>query len=203
MMSRLLWATAALVVACVVLAAVFLALDFASGDATVGVSTHPEPYFVGLRQGESFPAGNALALQVSGDGALAPALRKALAAQLPLATTYGQITVLDVVTDRVSSAILTVDITSTKGVWTPVRATEDVGLAVAFASDGDVAWRDAAEVLIPAAADPTARIRLYVQAHATMSGLQSRPAFMRLVADKLAGDIAAELARQLGTEPPR
>ncbi len=161
------------------------------------VSASGEPVFVGLRQGERPKWGGSLRLRVTGSGPVAGALRHEVTGALLAAGICQEVSVSDVITERLGVALLDVRLNQAAGFWTPLLARSQIELEAAYSSDGDPNWLEQPQGVIAASADPVARVRIRVDGRYQNAGLVSRPGYYRALASSLAQSLAAELARQL------
>lgn len=116
---------------------------------------------------------------------------------------FGQVAVLGTPTPptRLDVPTLFVEVAGQGNLWTPVYAREGLEVSLAYASDGDVSWRNQTSVvMVMPNTQPTVRVSGKLQVEDSTRGLTSYPAYQRHLGRQAAAEIVKAL-RQALTNP--
>jgi hypothetical protein len=132
----------------------------------------------------------ALVYSVRGESRLAGALRNTLGEQLDANPVLGDVMVLEPVSDFAHAPYLILEIQEANVFWIPFYATSNVQLNLAFASDGDVSFRNQSEMSMQTEdRQPLIRAQGQVSLTDRSWGLLSRPAYFRLISESFSAQI--------------
>ena len=132
----------------------------------------------------------ALVYSVRGESRLAGALRNTLGEQLDANPVLGDVMLLEPVSDFAHASYLILEIQDARVFWIPFYATSDLQVNLAFASDGDVSFRN--QPVSPMQTEdrqPLIRAQGQVLLTDRSWGLLSRPAYLRLISESLSVQI--------------
>lgn len=189
-----------LVALLVIIAAVFLLLDFRLLRAQMAVDSNTETYSFSIDEGRRLPLEQDLDLYVQAPQGLEEALVEALSEELPTNPYVGAVNVEEEPPAAAADSVLVVEIDEPSVLfWSPFYARTVMTVDVAYASDGEVAWIDEDVVALVSSDPPVPVVR--VRAEHTFNGraygLISGPGYASYLANELATYINAALANTL------
>jgi hypothetical protein len=176
------------------LAGIFLFADFSLSRSQTASEHRLATYRLGGDLPAPVPAGQSMRLAVAGEGALAEKLRQALLAELTASSLFasGDWVVETNAGNNNLDLLITVDANRT--FWTPVYAQATLATILVYASDGDISWHGASPIIMET--DDGTPV-LWADGDFELSdrsgGLLSRPAYQRLLAEKMAAEIVRAL----------
>ena len=179
------------------LAASFLLLDFQIAHSQNRINSNVSTYAASLQKGERLPPNRPLAVYVSGTGALASTFRQELVQRLQTSPEFSNVDLHSSPIETMDKPVLRVEIIQEAITWTPLYGKASPTFQVAFASDGDITWRNTGTVFMSNDMGPVVRLQgTFEQADSTF-GLLSRPAYMRLLSESAAEQIVNSLSNAL------
>jgi hypothetical protein len=141
------------------------------------------------------PADQSRTLAVAGEGALVEKLRRALLAELNASNlfTNGEWVVEPNAGNNNLDLLVTIE--SSRTFWTPVYGQATLATSLVYASDGDVSWYGTTPVVMETDdGSPVLWADGDFELKDRCGGLLSKPAYQRLLAEKMAAEIVSTLA---------
>ncbi|MGE5620512.1 MAG: hypothetical protein ACM3US_14795 [Sphingomonadaceae bacterium] len=144
---------------------------------------------------DSGPTGT-LTVFVPGDDPLEVAFKRELVSFLEKGTLFGDTRLVDSPAANPDGPAVTVEIAERDLLWTPIRAQARLMLKLAYASDGDLSWRDDRVVHMETRSEAgMRRVRAEFQVEDTSYGVISRPAYIRRIGRAIAADVQKALEK--------
>jgi hypothetical protein len=162
-------------------AAAFLALDFWAARSNTSASSQVAT----IRSGEGFNERPPLAVYLKAPENLDGPLREQLVEMLASRAPFSTVRPIDDPAPGPGEAVLVIVLDRRRYIWTPVYASADLDVQVAFASDGEVDWDDLGEVNTVMQASPAVRISGELQVEDRSWGLISHRAYRRHIAGQV------------------
>jgi hypothetical protein len=175
------------------LAIAFLALDFKAARS----STRADSQVNTIRSGEGYNERPPLVIYVQAPGNLAGPLQQALFNRVGTAAPFSTIRITETPASEPGSAALVVIVDRRTYIWTPVYATADLGVQVAFASDGQVEWVDLGEIDTVMQTSPAVRLSGEFDFADNTVGLVSHPGYRSHIAGQISDRITETLTTAL------
>ncbi len=183
-----------LIVGLLALGSIFNFADFSITRS----QTTSEHRLATYRLGDDIPApaptAQSRTLAVAGEGALVEQLRRALLAEL---ATSSLLTNSDWVVETNAgnnNLDLLVTIESNRTFWTPVYGQSTLATSLVYASDGDISWYGTVPVIMETDdGSPVLWADGDFELSDRCSGLLSKPAYQRLLAERMAAEIVSAL----------
>jgi hypothetical protein len=179
-------------------AAAFVALDFWAARSNTSASSQVAT----IRSGEVYNERPPLAVYVEAPENLSDPLREQLVENLASRASFSTVRPIDEPASVQGEAVLVIVLDRRRYIWTPVYASADLEVQVAFASDGEVDWEQLGEVNGDMQTSPAVRISGELQIGERSWGLVSQPAYRWYVAGQVS-DRVVEIANtiQAGSPP--
>jgi hypothetical protein len=181
----------------VLLAASFLLLDFHIAHSQNRINSSISTYATSLQKGEKLRPNQPLVVYVAGSGALASAFRQELVQRLQASPEFGNVKLHGSPIETMDQPVLRVEIVREAVTWTPLYGKASPTFQIAFASDGDVTWRNKGTVFMPNDMGPVVRLQGTFEQVDSTYGLLSQPAYMRLLSESAAEQIVKSLSNAL------
>lgn len=178
------------------LVVVFLTADFNFAHS----ETNSQHNLTTIRQGDEIPTPTPieqnLTVAVVGEGAFADKLREAILTELAASRLAPQGQWL-ATSDTNSQALhLVIRVDHTSSLWTPVYAQATVKATLGYASDHDLSWHGTLPISMETDHDaPLLWATGEFELSDSSRGLLSRPAYQRILAEKMAAEIVQSLNR--------
>jgi hypothetical protein len=176
-----------LLLAILVLAVAFLVLDFKVARS----NTTADSQYSTIRSGEQYDQRPSLVVYVLAPDNLAGPLRRQLVERLAERAPFSTVTSTETPAPEVETAALVVVVERRTYIWTPVYASADLMVRVAFASDGRVDWDEPGEIDTVMQTSPEMRLSGELVIRDSTLGLVSQPAYRNHVAGQV-GDRVTE-----------
>jgi hypothetical protein len=177
-----------------ILAAAFWWLDFHAARS----ETQAEHVLEAFTAGEPEKAPPArLKVYVADTDGLAEALRAALVSDLQQDLTIGRVEPVDTIGEQAGRPVLVVELDNRTITWTPVYGSGRMTANIAYASNGDLSWRDKSPVRMDSTDAPTIWVRGEFKINDTTWGLISHRWYLRHLAKELAAEVTRALESQL------
>jgi hypothetical protein len=187
-----------LLLAFLLLAVVFLALDFKVARSTTTADSQVST----IRSGEGSNEYPPLVVYVQAPGNLAEPLRQALFNQVGTAAPFSTLTVTESPGSEPGSAALVVVVDRRTYIWTPLYATADLGVRIAFASDGRVDWNELGEIDSVMQNSPAVRLSGDLTIRDNSFGLISHPGYRSHIAGQISDRVVESLKTALTSSTP-
>lgn len=141
------------------------------------------------------PAEQSRTLAVAGEGALVEKLRRALVAELTANSLLANGEwVIETNADN-NNLNLLVTIESSRTFWTPVYGQATLATSLVYASDGDISWYGISPIVMETDdGSPVLWADGDFELNDRCGGLLSKPAYQRLLAERMAAEIVSALA---------
>jgi hypothetical protein len=136
------------------LALIFLTLDFKAASSTTTADTRATT----ISSGEGYAERPPLVIFVQAPDNLTAPLRRALFNRVGTLAPFSTMASTEAPASEPGSAALVVVVDRRTYIWTPVYATADLSVRVAFASDGRVDWNQLGEIDAVLRTSPEVRI---------------------------------------------
>ncbi|MBN1484634.1 MAG: hypothetical protein JXA37_07920 [Chloroflexia bacterium] len=176
-------------------------LDFRLARSTTRSELHLSAY----RSGDALPAemvaGSPLDYAVVDSGPLARTLRGELLDELEVDPAFSRVSSVPPV-DYSPHPFAWIEAELLQEIWTPFYAAARVSVTLAYASNGDLAWRDDPVVRFESSEGPIVRIRATFVFENSAWGLLSVDGYRTLLAEQMAGE-THQLLRDLLLQPER
>jgi hypothetical protein len=186
--------TIIILVGLLALAGIFLFADFSITRSQTANEHRLATYRLGDDLPAPIPAGQSMTLAVAGEGALAEKLRQALLAELTASSRFVNRDWVVETNAGNNNLDLLVTIDANRTFWTPVYGQATLATSLVYASDGDISWYGTSPVIMET--DDGTPV-LWADGDFELSdrsgGLLSRPAYQRLLAEKMAVEIVRAL----------
>lgn len=195
-MKRLASCTWVLLLAVLLLPGIFLALDFKAAFSTAT----DDAQVATISFGEGYAEGTPLVIFVQASDNLTEPLRRALfnrvgTLTLGTLTPFSTMALTETPASDPGSAALVVVVDRRAYIWTPVYATANLSVRVAFASDGRVDWNQLGEIDTVVQASPVVRISGDLEIRDRSLGLISHPGYR----SHIAGQISDKVVESINT----
>jgi hypothetical protein len=137
-------------------------------------------------------------LVVEGEDTLARALRAEITRRAKSEKTLGQVNFTFVTDEAAQSPLLVVRLKQHSGFWTPVYARTTLQVEAAYASNGDVSFRENEPTQFHSAGDqPVRQYEGHYQLTDSSWGIMSLPGYRDYLAHQVAADLLTSLQEQL------
>jgi hypothetical protein len=178
-------------------AAAFLVLDFWAARSNTSASSQVAT----LRSGEGYDLRPTLSVYVEAPENLSALLSDQLVDRLSARSPFSTVRVIESPGSAPGEAVLVIVLDRRRYIWTPVYASADLDVQVAFASDGEVDWEELGEVNTVMQASPAVRISGELQISDRSWGLISHRAYRRHAAGQVS-DRIVEIVNTLQVNSP-
>jgi hypothetical protein len=131
-----------LLLAFLLLAVIFLTLDFKAASSTTTADTQATT----ISSGEGYAERPPLVIFVQAPDNLIAPLRRALFNRVGTLAPFSTMALIETPASEPGSAALVVVVDRRTYIWTPVYATADLSVRIAFANDGGVDWNQLGEI---------------------------------------------------------
>ncbi len=197
-MKRLPSCTLILLLAVLLLAVIFLALDFKSAFST----TTDDTVVTTISSGEGYAEGLPLVIFVQAPDNLAEPLRRALFNRVGILAPFSTMALTETPASDPGSAALVVVVDRRTYIWTPVYATANLSVRVAFASDGRVDWNQLGEIDTVTQASPDARMTGDLEIRDRSLGLISHPGYRSYIAGQISDKVVESINTAFTSSTP-
>jgi len=193
-MKRLASYTLILLLGVLLVAGIFLALDFkAASSATTG-----DTQVTTISSGKGYAERPPLVIFVQAPDNLAEPLRRALFNRVGTVLPFSTMAITETPASVPGSAALVVTVDRRSYIWTPVYATADLYVRFAFASDGRVDWNQLGEIDTVMQDSPEVRMTGDLEIRDRSLGLISLPGYRSHIAGQIS-DKAVESIKTVFT----
>ena len=187
-----------LLLAVLLLAVSFLALNFKAASST----TTGDTQMTTISSGERYTGRPPLVIFVKAPDDLAEPLRRALFNRVGTLAPFSTMTLIETPTPVPGSAALVVVVDRPNYIWTPVYATANVSVRVAFASDGQVDWNQLGEIDTVMQASPEVRLSGDLEIRDRSLGLISHPGYRSYIAGQISDKVVKSINTALTGSTP-
>ena len=197
-MKRLASYTLILLLAVLLVAGIFLALDFkAASSATTG-----DTQVTTISSGKGYAERPPLVIFVQAPDNLAEPLRRALFNRVGTVLPFSTIAITETPASVPGSAALVVTVDRRSYIWTPVYATADLYVRFAFASDGRVDWNQLGEIDTVMQDSPEVRMTGDLEIRDRSLGLISLPGYRSHIAGQISDKAVESIKTVLTSSTP-
>jgi hypothetical protein len=187
-----------LLLAFLLLAVVFLALDFKVARSTTTADSQVST----IRSGEGYDERPPLVVYVQAPDNLAGPLRRALFNRVGTDAPFSTIALAESPAADPGSAALVVVVDRRTYIWTPLYATADLGVRIAFASDGRVDWNELGEIDTVMQNSPAVRLSGDLTIRDNSFGLISHPGYRSHIAGQISDRVVETIKTALSSGTP-
>lgn len=197
-MKRLPSFTLILLLAVLLLAVIFLVLDFKAAFS----ATTDNSQVTTISSGEEVTESPPLVIFVQAPGNLAEPLRQALFSLAGTIAPFSMMTLTETPASDPGWAALVVAVDRHTYIWTPVYATAHLSVRAAFASDGRVDWNQLGEIDSIMQASPAFRMTGDLEIRDRSLGLISQPGYRSYMARQISERVVAAFDTALTSSTP-
>jgi hypothetical protein len=197
-MKRLSSCTLIMLLTILLLAVIFLALDFKAASST----TMDEKRVATIRSGEGYAEDPPMVIFVQTPDNLTESLRQALFNKVGTIMPWSTMALTETPASDPGSAALVVVVERRTYVWTPVYATAHLSVRVAFASDGQVDWNQLGEIHPVMESSPEVRMSGYLEIRDRSLGLISHPGYRRHIAEQITTRVVESISTAFSNTTP-
>lgn len=187
-----------LLLAVLFLAVIFLAIDFKAAFST----TSADSQVTTIRSGERYAGRPPLVIFVQAPDNLAGSLRLALFNRVGILAPFSTMSLVETPASDPDSAALVVVVDRRTYIWTPVYATANLSVRVAFASDGRVDWNQLGEVDTVMQSSPEVRMSGNLEIRDRSLGLVSHPGYRSYIARQISNKVVESINTALTSSTP-
>ncbi len=196
--SGLILAGAILLITGLLLAVIFLALDF----KTAFSSTTDDTQWITMNSGKGYAEGLPLVILVQAPDNLVEPLRQALFNRMGTLAPFSTMELIETPASEPGSAALVVVVDRRTYIWTPVYAAANLSVRVAFASDGRVDWNRLGEIDTVMQASPEVRMSGDLEIRDRSLGLISRPGYRRYITGQISDKVIETIKTAFTSSTP-
>ena len=187
-----------LLLAVLLLVVIFLALDFKAAFST----TTGDTQVTTISSGEGYSAAPPLVIFVQAPDNLAGPLRQALFDRAGTLAPFSTMALTDTPASDPGTAALVVVVDRRSYIWTPVYATANLSVRVAFASDGRVDWNQLGEIDTVMRTSPEVRMSGDLEIRDRSLGLISHPGYRSHIARQITDKVLESLNTAFTSSTP-
>ena len=187
-----------LLFAVLILAVSFLALDFRAASST----TTDDTQMTTISSGKRYAGRPPLVIFVQAPDNLAQPLRRALFNRVGTLAPFSTMALTDTPASNPGSAALVVVVDRRTYIWTPIYATANLSVRVAFASDGRVDWNQLGEVDMVMQASPEVRMSGDLEIRDHSLGLISLHGYRSHIAGQISDKVVESINTAFTTSTP-
>jgi hypothetical protein len=187
-----------LLLAVLLLAVIFLALDFKAAFST----TTDDTQVTTISSGEGYSEAPPLVIFVQAPDNLAGPLRQALFDRAGTLAPFSTMALTDTPASDPGTAALVVVVDRRSYIWTPVYATANLSVRVAFASDGRVDWNQLGEIDTVMRTSPEVRMSGDLEIRDRSLGLISHPGYRSHIARQITDKVLESLNTAFTSSTP-
>ena len=197
-MKRLSSFTSILLLAVLLLVVSFLVLDFKAAFSTTADNTQ----VMTVKSGEGYDKRPPLVIFVQAPDNLTEPLGKALFNRVGTLAPFSTMTLIETPAPNPGSAALVVVVERPTYIWTPVYATANVSVRVAFASDGRVDWNQLGEINTVMQASQEVRLSGDLEVRDRSLGLISHPGYRSYISEQISDMVVKSINTALTGSAP-
>jgi hypothetical protein len=180
------------------LGVIFLTLDFKAAFST----TTNDTQVTTINSGEGYAERPPLVIFVQAPDNLAEPLRRALFNRVGTLAPFSTMTLTETPASDPGSAALVVVVDRRIYIWTPVYATANLSVRVAFASDGRVDWNQLGEIDTVMRASPEVRMSGNLEIRDRSLGLISHPGYRSYIAGQISDKVVESIKTAFTSSTP-
>lgn len=184
--------------AILLLAVIFLTIDFKAAFST----TTDDKQVTTISFGKGYTGSPPLAIFVQAPDNLAGPLRRALFNRVGTLAPFSTIAITETPASDPGSAALVVVVDRRTYIWTPVYATTNLSVRFAFASDGRVDWNQLGEIDTVMQASPDVRMSGDLEIRDRSFGLISLPGYRSYIAGQISDKVVESIKTAFTSSTP-
>lgn len=187
----------------IIMGAAFVGLNFRVANSTTDMSRSQDKYAY-AKEDQEIALPRRVNVFVESDDPLGERLQRALVDQLREDTSFAVVGSLDSLDEVGDDPVLVVRFLERSWLWTPFYGQGSLRLEVAYASNGDLSWREDDVVEMPSSGVPESGVvwlKGEYNIHDSSWGVISRIAYRQRLAERSAGGIEQGIVEPLFNQP--
>lgn len=183
--------------ALLLISALMLLVEVRLASSNTTTQSEISKFTMGVPQGEAAPMPGSLQVTVEGSDPLAAALKRQVRMELGRTIGIGDVRLLDSVPAGSGQPVAVLGVGERDVRWTPVYSRSTLSVSLAYASDGEMSWRDETPVKMGRMdGRPQIRVRGTIDVADVTTGVISEPAYRQHLAEQVTTLVGGALRQQ-------